>query len=333
MKKNITVFGGGTGQSNLLRGLKKYDTELTAVVTMADDGGGSGRLREETGMLPPGDIRNCIIALSNIEPSMEMLMQHRFKEGSLKGQSFGNLFLAALNEIYGDFELAVSKISEILAVKGRVLPVTLDDVRLIAMLENGNIVNGECNISTESISQNSKINRVLLSPADAKPFKEVIDKIENSDIIVLGPGSLYTSLIPNIITPGIAEAIYNSRAVKLLISNIMTENGETTGYNIEDHINAIYQHSGYPIIDAVISNNQPIEENILKRYHDEGQTPLFLDKDQRKNIRNLGITVVEKNLITVKDELLMHDSDKIAKTIMTSGSYAKDKSYKLHAYK
>ncbi len=333
MKKHITVFGGGTGQSNLLRGLKKYDIELTAVVTMADDGGGSGRLREETGMLPPGDIRNCIIALSNIEPAMEMLMQHRFKEGSLKGQSFGNLFLAALNEIYGDFELAVSKISEILAVKGRVLPVTLDDVRLIAMLENGNIVNGECNISKESISQNSKISRILLSPADTKPFKEVIDKIENSDIIVLGPGSLYTSLIPNLITPGIAKAIYNSKAIKLFISNIMTENGETTDYTIEDHINAIYDHSEYQIIDAVISNNQPVEEKILNRYHEQGQMPLFLDKAQKKNIQSLNISVIEKNLITVKDELLMHDSDKIAKTIMTFESERQNKAYKLQAFK
>lgn len=333
MKKNVTVFGGGTGQSNLLRGLKKYDIELTAVVTMADDGGGSGRLREETGMLPPGDIRNCIIALSDIEPAMETLMQHRFKEGSLKGQSFGNLFLAALNEIHGDFELAVSKISEILAVKGRVLPVTLDDVRLIAMLENGNIVNGESNISKECISQNTKISRILLSPADVKPFKEVIDKIKNSDIIVLGPGSLYTSLIPNLITPGIAKAIHESKAIKLLISNIMTEKGETTNYNIEDHINAIYTHSRCNIIDAVISNNKPIEENILKRYIAQGQKPLFLDKDQKSNIESLNISILEKDLITVKDDLLMHDSDKIAETIMNFHLEKEDKRYKINAFK
>ena len=266
MKKKITVIGGGTGQANLLRGLKNYNIDLTAVVTMADDGGGSGKLRQEIGMLPPGDIRNCIIALSDIEPAMETLMQHRFKEGSLKGQSFGNLFLAALNEIYGDFELAISKISEILAVRGRVLPVTLEDIHLVAKLANGNLVNGESNIAQECINQSTRIDKILLRPSNVDAFPEVIDRINNSDIIVLGPGSLYTSIIPNLLVADVAKAIYESKAVKIYVSNIMTEYGETTGYSIYNHMKAILDHSIFPIIDKVIINKKDIPGNILQKY-------------------------------------------------------------------
>ncbi len=324
MKKKITVIGGGTGQANLLRGLKNYDIDLTAVVTMADDGGGSGKLRQDIGMLPPGDIRNCIIALSDIEPAMETLMQHRFKEGSLKGQSFGNLFLAALNEIYGDFELAVSKISEILAVRGRVLPVTLEDIHLVARLTNGNLVNGESNIANECISQSSRIEKILLKPSNAPAFSEVIKKIQKSDIIVLGPGSLYTSIIPNLLVVDVAKAIYESKAIKVYVSNIMTEYGETTGYSVYEHIKAIYEHSMYPIVDKVIINKENIAGNILQKYLYEGQTPLFLDKKQRKHILDLNIEIIEENLITIKNDFLIHDSNKISKTIMGIIEYNKN---------
>ena len=316
MKKKITVIGGGTGQANLLRGLKNYNIDLTAVVTMADDGGGSGKLRQEIGMLPPGDIRNCIIALSDIEPAMETLMQHRFKEGSLKGQSFGNLFLAALNEIYGDFELAISKISEILAVRGRVLPVTLEDIHLVAKLSNGNLVNGESNIAQECINQSTRIDKIFLRPSNVDAFPEVIDRINNSDIIVLGPGSLYTSIIPNLLVADVAKAIYESKAVKIYVSNIMTEYGETTGYSIYNHMKAILDHSIFPIIDKAIINKKDIPGNILQKYLYEGQTPLFLDKKQKKQILELGIEVIQEDLITIKNELLIHDSDKISKVIM-----------------
>lgn len=316
MKKNITVLGGGTGQSNLLRGLKNYDIDLSAVVTMADDGGGSGKLRQDIGMLPPGDIRNCIIALSNIEPTMENLMQHRFREGSLKGQSFGNLFLAALNEIYGDFELAVSKISEILAVRGRVLPVTLDDVHLVAKLANGNFVKGESNIATECIKQSTKIDRILLNPSTVVAFQEVLHRIANSDIIVLGPGSLYTSIIPNILVGEVSKYIYKSKAVKIYVANIMTEYGETTQYNINDHVNAILEHAGLPIIDKIIVNEEKIADNTLTKYWENGQTPLFLDKKQRKLLLDKQIEIIEGDLVTIKNELLIHDSNKIAKAIM-----------------
>ncbi len=314
--KKITVIGGGTGQANLLRGLKNYHIDLTAVVTMADDGGSSGKLRQEIGMLPPGDIRNCIIALSDIEPAMETLMQHRFREGSLKGQSFGNLFLAALNEIYGDFEIAVSKISEILAVRGKVLPVTLEDIRLVAKLNNGNLVNGESNIADECILQSSEIDRILLNPSNAEAFPEVLESIKSSDIIVLGPGSLYTSIIPNLLVSEVAKSVYETKATKIYVANIMTEYGETTGYNIYRHMKAILDHSGLPVIDKVIINKKDICPKMLQKYLYEGQTPLFLDKKQKNQILELGIDIILEDLITVKNGLLMHDSDKVAGVIM-----------------
>lgn len=316
MAKNITVIGGGTGQSNLLRGLKKYDIHLSAVVTMADDGGGSGRLREEVGMLPPGDIRNCIIALSDIEPTMETLMQHRFREGSQKGQSFGNLFLAAMNEIYGDFELAVSKVSEILAVRGRVLPVTLEDIRLSALLENGNRVLGESNISEECIKQGSKVKEIQLIPRKVQPFHEVIDSIRHADVIVLGPGSLYTSIIPNLLVDKVVEALLESSAVKVYISNLMTEYGETTDYTIADHVEAIFRHCCGPVVDCIIVNKKPISSYYLQKYREKGQEPLFLDEDQRRKLNEMDIAVLEEELVSVRNGFLVHDSDRAGGLVM-----------------
>ncbi|MDO4720368.1 MAG: YvcK family protein [Peptostreptococcaceae bacterium] len=316
MTKNITVIGGGTGQSNLLRGLKKYDIHLSAVVTMADDGGGSGRLREEVGMLPPGDIRNCIIALSDIEPTMETLMQHRFREGSQKGQSFGNLFLAAMNEIYGDFELAVSKVSEILAVRGRVLPVTLEDVRLSALLENGNRVLGESNISDECIKQGCKVKEIQLIPRKVQPFHEVIESIRHADVIVLGPGSLYTSIIPNLLVDKVVEALRKSSAVKVYISNLMTEYGETTDYTIADHAEAIFQHCRGSVIDCIIANRKPISAYYLQKYREKGQEPLFLDEEQRRKLNEMDIAVLEEELVAVRNGFLVHDSDRAGSLVM-----------------
>lgn len=319
MVKNITVIGGGTGQSNLLRGLKKYNIDLSAVVTMADDGGGSGRLREEVGMLPPGDVRNCIIALSNIEPSMELLMQHRFKEGSQKGQSFGNLFLAAMNEIYGDFELAVSKVSEILAVNGRVLPVTLEDVRLSALLENGNTVLGESNISTECNMQKTRVKRINLMPDLVEPFHEVLENIERSDVIVIGPGSLYTSIIPNLLVNKVSDAVYYSKAIKIYVSNLMTEDGETSGYDILSHVEALNEHAGYPLIDYISVNKQRIPDGYQRKYQEKSQYPLFLDERQRKALLEMNIQIEEEDLVAVRNGFLVHDSKKLGELILKIG--------------
>ena len=222
----IVAIGGGTGLSNMLRGLKYYTSNITAVVTVADDGGGSGELRDDLGILPPGDIRNCIMALADTEPLMENLLQYRFTEGKLKNQSFGNLFLAAMDGISNNFEEAVQKMSSVLAVTGRVMPVTLDNIVLKAKLKNGTIVEGESNIPKRVIEMNSSIEKVFLEPKNAKALKEAVEAIKEADAIILGPGSLYTSVIPNLLINDITSEIQKSDAIKLYVSNIMTQRGE-----------------------------------------------------------------------------------------------------------
>ena len=224
----VVVIGGGTGLSTMLRGLKQYTSHITAIVTVGDDGGGSGKLREDLGMLPPGDIRNCILALADTEPLMEDLLQYRFTEGSLKGQCFGNLFLAAMAGISENFEDAVQKMSSVLAVKGKVLPVTLDDMKLVAELENGETIEGESKIPSEVIVRETRIKKLAIKPIDAKPLEEAIKAINNADVIIMGPGSLYTSIIPNLLVKGIPEAICKSPAKKVYnFLMLMTQPGET----------------------------------------------------------------------------------------------------------
>ena len=237
----IVVIGGGHGQSTLLRGLKLYSRNLTAIVTVADDGGGSGVLRRDLGMLPPGDIRNCITALANTEPTMMELMNYRFPEGINKGQSFGNLFLAALNGITGSFEEAVTRMNEVLAVTGKVLPVTNANVDLVADFENGASVVGESKIAAKKKQQNCRIHQVRLEPQKPKALPHAIDAILSADMIILGPGSLYTSIIPNLLVDGIVQALEKSKAPKIYVLNIMTQDGETEGYTAFDHLHALLQ--------------------------------------------------------------------------------------------
>ena len=266
----VVVIGGGTGQSVFLRGLKYYTNNITAVVTVADDGGGSGVLREDLGMLPPGDIRNCLLALANIEPTMNEVMQYRFEEGGLKGQSFGNLFLAAMTGLYGNFETAVSKLGEIFAITGKVYPVTLEDVNLVAELENGKVIEGESAIPMVCKSDKTNIKRLRLDHPHIKPLKEVIYAINNADIIVMGPGSLYTSVIPNLLVDGVVDAIKNSDAPKVYVGNVMTQPGETEKYNLFDHANAIIEHAGENILDYVIANKEILQEDVFMRYNKDG---------------------------------------------------------------
>ncbi len=315
-KPRVVVIGGGTGQSVFLRGLKHYTPNITAIVTVADDGGGSGVLREDLGMLPPGDIRNCLLSLANIEPTMGEVMKYRFTEGALKGQSFGNLFLAAMNGVYGNFETAVYKMSEIFAITGRVLPVTLEDINLVAYLENGDLAKGESNIPNQVRRQKTRISHIKLEPQNAQPLEEVIKSIYNTDIIVIGPGSLYTSIMPNLLVEGVVDAIRNSKAPKVYIANIMTQPGETDNYNVVDHIKAINKHCGENIIDIVITNNEVLPKPVFDIYNKDGASQVLLDQNQKQMLESMGIKVIECNLVEIKSNYIRHDSDYISNIVV-----------------
>jgi len=309
----IVAIGGGTGLSTMLRGLKLYSSNITAIVTVADDGGGSGMLRQDLGMLPPGDIRNCILALANTEPIMQQLLQYRFKEGMLKGQNFGNLFLAAMDGISSSFVEAVRKMSDVLAVTGKVLPVTLDDVRLCAELEDGYVVSGESNIGRHNTFHKGRIKRVFLDAQSARPLQDALDAIMEADVIVLGPGSLYTSVIPNLLIDGVCEHIKKSKAVKVYVCNVMTQPGETEGYSVFDHIEAIEKHSCEGIIDYCIVNTSDIPEELKKKYADDGAETVKIDYDL---IEKAGIKVISGEFARVRNSYVRHDSKKIAETII-----------------
>ena len=257
----IVAIGGGHGLSAMLRGLKCRTRHITAVVTVADDGGGSGMLREDLGMLPPGDIRSCILALSNVEPTMEKLLSYRFCEGSLAGQSFGNLFLAAMNSISGSFDEAVHRMGDVLNITGRVLPVTNQNVYLEAEFENGSRCLGESKIFYAKKLQNCRIRQVRLVPEHPQALPESLQAIRDADMIILGPGSLYTSIIPNFLVDGISEAVAASRAKKILVMNIMTQDGETEDYTGADHVRAILRHGLPGIVDVCIANRDSSFDN------------------------------------------------------------------------
>ena len=304
----VVVIGGGTGLSTMLRGLKLYTNNITAIVTVGDDGGGSGKLRADLGMLPPGDIRNCILALADTEPIMEDLLQYRFKEGSLKGQNFGNLFLAAMAGISDNFEDAVQKMSSVLAVTGKVLPVTLDDMKLIAELENGSVVEGESIIPEEVIKQKSKIKQLRIDPERAKPLMDALIAIKEADAIVMGPGSLYTSIIPNLLVEDIV-------AIKIYISNVMTQPGETDDFAVSDHIKTLMKYSGKNSVQYVIANNGTIPKDIEERYLNEGSKLVKLDYE---NIEDLNVKVVETDLVKITKGYVKHDSEHLAQVLMTT---------------
>ncbi len=309
----LVALGGGTGLSTMLRGLKKYTSNITAVVTVADDGGGSGILRQDLGMLPPGDIRNCILALANTEPILEQLLQYRFKEGRLKGQNFGNLFLAAMDGISSGFEEAVRRMSDVLAVTGRVLPVTLDDVKLCAVLEDGCTICGESQIGKHNTDHSVRIERVYLEPQTVTPLNEVIDAISEADAVILGPGSLYTSIIPNLLVNGICDAIKNSTAVKLYICNVMTQPGETGGYSVFDHIRAMEEHSCKGIVDYCIINKAAIPEDLKERYLEDGAEQVRIDRDV---VNEAGIKLLERDFVNIKNGYIRHEPDKLAGTVI-----------------
>lgn len=310
---HIVVIGGGHGLSTMLRGLKRYTRNITAIVTVADDGGGSGMLRDELGMLPPGDIRNCILALANTEPAMEQLLAYRFTEGSLAGQSFGNLFLAALNGISDTFDQAVRSMGEVLAITGRVLPVTNQSVHLEAEFENGQTVFGESRIFYAKKQTDSPIRRVRLVPEHPRALPESVEALLDADMIVLGPGSLYTSVIPNLLVDGIAEAIASSRALRVLVLNVMTQEGETEGYTGPDHLRAVRAHGGEGLVDVCLGNSEEVPRALVAAYRAEGAEPLRVCREE---LVRMGVRVAEAPMLDTEGGHVRHDARRLARALM-----------------
>lgn len=316
----VAVIGGGTGLSMLLRGLKLYSHNLTAIVTVADNGGSSGMLREDLGILPPGDIRNCIIALADTEPLLSDLFNFRFSEGRLQGQSFGNLFIAAMNGVCGNFSDAVRNVSKVLAVQGRVLPVSLQDIHLLAQLSDGTTILGEAEIGARTATPANRIQRIMMDPPGAQALPEALDAIRRAEIIVLGPGSLYTSIIPNLLFPELVEAILNSKAVKFYVGNIMTQPAETLDYTTTDHVKAMIEHArrknAKGLIDYCITNNAWISEPLIKKYQLESAIPVETDIAE---LESLGLKVLQSPLALVSNGVIRHDHTLLARLILGLG--------------
>ena len=308
----IVAIGGGTGLSTLLRGLKLYSSNITAIVTVADDGGSSGRLRREIGVLPPGDIRNCIAALASEEKLLTELFQYRFEAGTgLTGHSFGNLFLTAMSEITGDLEQAVTASSQVLAIKGTVLPATLSDVSLWAQMEDGRLIEGESNIPLAQ----GKISTMGCIPPNPPALPAAIAAIKEADYIIIGPGSLYTSIIPNLLVPEIAAAIAKSKAPRIYVCNIMTQPGETENYTVADHIEAIDRVCRQKLFDAVLVHRKAPDPELLKRYAEENSHPVYID---REVITKLGRRVVIANIMDEKGSVdsIRHNSNQLARVLL-----------------
>lgn len=316
----VVALGGGTGLATLLRGLKAYTSNITAIVTVTDDGGSSGRLRGELGIPPPGDIRNCLCALADTESLMERLFQHRFSEGgSLSGHSFGNLFIAAMTEVTGDFELAVRQSSRVLAVRGRVLPSTVWDVTLQAEFTDGTSARGESAITGAGKS----IARLSLDPPEAEPLAESLQAIAEAEVIILGPGSLYTSVIPNLLVRGVTEAIAASPAPVVYVANLMTEHGETDGYGVAEHIHALHAHARRRLVDLVVENDSPVPREVLDSYAAERAFPVPASHGEleRQGLRVLRGPVLEAG------HLARHDPHLLARSIirLTAGGKTRDR--------
>ncbi len=309
----VVAIGGGNGLSAILRGLKLYTRDLTAVVTVADDGGGSGMLRQELGMPPPGDIRNCMEALANTEPLMQELLSYRFREGRLAGQAFGNLLLAALDGISDSFDQAVARMSEVLAITGRVLPVTNANIQLEATFENGTSVCGESKIFAFKKAQGCRIHHVHLLPEAPTALPAVLDAIGRAEVILLGPGSLYTSVIPNLLVDGVADAIRESKALKIYVCNIMTQDGETEGMTAADHVAALLEHGGPGIADLCLCNNAPVSAGLLERYSAEDAEPMQVS---RRELELLGVELVSRPLTDEQSDFARHSGVKVAEAVM-----------------
>ncbi|WP_274435841.1 gluconeogenesis factor YvcK family protein [Alicyclobacillus sp. ALC3] len=313
-RPRIVAIGGGTGLSVILRGLKEFQVDLTAIVTVADDGGSSGRLRSDFAMPPPGDIRNCLVALADTEPLLERLLQFRFPAGEgLAGHSFGNLFLAAMTHIMGDFESAIKETSRVLAVRGRVLPAVKDDVRLRAVLANGQVVEGESEIPRAG----ERIERVELVPSDIQPLQEALDAIRDADAVVVGPGSLYTSVLPNLLVPGLVDALTQSPAKKVYICNVMTQPGETDALSASQHVEVIRRHVGRQLFDYILVNAASLPPQALAQYQAQQSYPVQADIEA---LHRQGLRVVARDFVHYAT-YARHDSRLIAEQIISLIGY------------
>ncbi|MEI4770453.1 YvcK family protein [Psychrobacillus sp. FJAT-51614] len=309
-KKKIVIIGGGTGLSTLLRGLKKFPLEITAIVTVADDGGSSGRLRDDYDIPPPGDVRNVLAALSDVEPLVEEMFQYRFSDSTeLEGHSLGNLMLAALTSITGDFANAIREMSHVLKVHGKVLPAANQIVTLHAEFEDKTIISGESKIP----QYGHKIERVFITPSEVKPLPETIKTILDADIIAIGPGSLYTSILPNLLVKDIKNAINQSKAKKVYICNLMTQAGETSNYSASDHVQALIDHVGENFLDTVLISNENIPENVQFLYKQEKASPVRIDVEK---LETLDIDIVKKDISVVYDGAVRHDATEVAKWLV-----------------
>ena len=324
----VVAIGGGTGLSTLLRGLRKHVvvpglaatqdcdpcliTDLAALVTVTDDGGSSGRLRKGFNMLPPGDLRNCMVALSEEEDLIAQLFRHRFRSGGdMEGHNFGNLFVAALTEITGDFGQAIQLASKILATRGRIYPVTTANATLVAEMDDGTLVRGETSISASK----RRIVELMLEPADAPALPEALEAIERADLITVGPGSLYTSLITNLLVEGIPQALTRARGLRVFICNLMTQANESLGLTASQHIERIYEHTGAPVFDYAILNTAPVSPEMLLRYAAEGAVPIAADVDR---VESMGVHCIVGNFLSEGD-VLRHASDRVTGALMELG--------------
>ena len=317
----VVAIGGGTGLSMLLRGLKHYVarrrqetdrhpiSDLAAIVTVTDDGGSSGRLRREYRVLPPGDIRNCMVALSQDEALLGRLFQYRFHAGrGLRGHSFGNLFLTALSHVTGDFAEAVKVSGEVLAIRGRIFPTTIENVSLEAVMSDGKIVSGETCI----VKSGKKIRRLRLYPRHVRPLPEVLEAIAQANLILIGPGSLYSSILPNLLVSGVAEAIEASSATRVYIANLMTQPGETEGYSLADHVRAIYRHTRRKLFDWVVASNQPVSLEVARRYSSRGAEPVRVDIGE---LQRTGVRCLLDNLLE-EHGVVRHDSVRLSRLLI-----------------
>lgn len=322
--KRIVAIGGGTGTFTVLSGLKKYPVELSAIVSMADDGGSTGVLRDELGVLPPGDVRQCLVALSNSSKPLRDLFCYRFESGGLTGHSFGNLFLSALEKIHGNFEDAVLEAGKLLGVRGSVIPVTLEKTRLLAELENGEVLYGERVIDENRPTGNLGIRKVWLEPQVHATYRAV-NAIESADLIVLGPGDLYTSIIPNLLVQGIAEALRRTEAKVLYVVNLMTKFGQTNSFRALEFVNSIESFVGKNLVDYVMVNTTKPEEQLLRVYSDQKE---FFVEPQISELRNAGYEVIDGEFLSrtifeqgssdaLRRSLIRHDSEKLAQAILT----------------